>query len=147
MSVNKAILVGNVGNEPEVRHLDAGTAVANFSIATSESYKNKDGERVTQTEWHNIVAWRGLAEVVEKYVHKGQQVYIEGRIRTRVWDDKDGNKRYTTEIVADSLQMLGKKNDSDSDSVAAPASSFQNKTEATNTGTASEPEPEDDLPF
>ena len=145
MSVNKAILVGHVGNDPEVRHLDAGTPVANFSIATSESYKNKEGERVTQTEWHNIVVWRGLAEVVEKYVHKGQQVYIEGRIRTRVWDDKDGNKRYTTEIVADSLQMLGKKNDSESNPPSTP--SFQNKPETYNSVPASEPEPEDDLPF
>jgi single-strand DNA-binding protein len=109
MSVNKAILVGNVGNDPEVRHLEAGTPVANFSLATSETYKNRDGEKVTQTEWHNIVVWRGLAEVVEKYVRKGQQLFIEGRIRTRSWDDKDGNKRYTTEIVADTMQMLGRK--------------------------------------
>jgi len=144
MSINKAILVGNVGNDPEVRHLEAGTAVANFSLATSENYKNREGERITQTEWHNIVVWRGLAEVVEKYVHKGQQLYIEGRIRTRSWEDKDGNKRYTTEIVADNLQMLGRKNDQGGESMpsASPAA---------NTGTASsaptEPEPEDDLPF
>ena len=111
MSVNKAILVGYVGNDPEVRYLDSGTPVANFRLATSENYTNRTGEKVTQTEWHNIVLWRGLAEVAEKYVKKGTQVYIEGRIRTRSWDDRDGNKRYTTEIVADSMQLLGRKGD------------------------------------
>ena len=111
MSVNKAILVGYVGNDPEVRYLDSGTPVANFRLATSENYTNRTGEKVTQTEWHNIVLWRGLAEVAEKYVKKGTQVYIEGRIRTRSWDDRDGNKRYTTEIIADSMQLLGRKGD------------------------------------
>lgn len=110
--INKVILVGNVGGDPEVRYLEGGVAVANFSLATSESYKNKNGERVTQTEWHNIVLWRGLAEVAEKYVRKGMQLYIEGRIRTRSWEDKDGNKRYTTEIFGDNMQMLGRKSDS-----------------------------------
>jgi len=111
MSVNKAILVGYVGNDPEVRYLDSGTPVCTFRLATSEVYRNKNGEKVTTTEWHNIVLWRGLAEVAEKYVKKGMQLYIEGRIRTRSWDDKDGNKRYTTEIVADNMQMLGKRSD------------------------------------
>jgi single-strand DNA-binding protein len=111
MSVNKVILVGNVGKDPEVRHLDTGVAVANFPLATSESYTAKNGERVTTTEWHNIVLWRGLAEVAEKYVTKGRQLYIEGKIRTRTYDDKDGNKRYMTEIYADSMQMLGTKAD------------------------------------
>ncbi len=144
MSLNKAILIGNVGNDPEVRHLDAGTPVANFSLATSETYKNKEGERVTQTEWHNIVVWRGLAEVVEKYVTKGQQLYIEGRIRTRSWDDKEGNKRYTTEIVADNLQMLGRKGDSNQASEGVPT---QTNTTPTSSTSKNEPEPEDDLPF
>jgi single-strand DNA-binding protein len=112
MSVNKVILVGNVGKDPEVRYLEKGVAVAKFPLATSETYKGKDGEKVTATEWHNVVLWRGLAETVEKYVKKGSQLYIEGKIRTRSYDDKDGNKRYVTEIVADLMQMLGKKSDS-----------------------------------
>ncbi len=111
MSINKVILVGNVGKDPEIRYLEGGTAVCSFPLATSESYRNRDGEKVTNTEWHNIVLWRGLAEIAEKYVKKGSQLYIEGRIRTRSWDDKEGNKRYTTEIIADNMQMLGRKSD------------------------------------
>jgi single-strand DNA-binding protein len=108
MSINKVILVGNVGKDPEVRHLDSGVAVANFPMATSENYTAKNGDKVSTTEWHNIVCWRGLADVTEKYVTKGRQLYIEGKIRTRSWDDKDGNKRYITEVVADVLQLLGR---------------------------------------
>ena len=107
--VNKVILIGNLGKDPEVRYLDSGVAVANFSLATTESYKNKEGERVSQTEWHNIVLWRGLAEITEKYLKKGNSVYIEGKIRSRKWEDKEGNTRYTTEILADNMTMLGKK--------------------------------------
>jgi single-strand DNA-binding protein len=112
--VNKVLLVGNVGKDPEVRHIESGVAVANFPIATNESYKNKSGERVTNTEWHNIVVWRGLAEVVEKYVKKGSLLYIEGKIRTRSYDDQNGNKRYITEIVADNLKMLDRSSGGDS---------------------------------
>ncbi len=119
MSVNKVILVGNVGKDPETRYLEGGTAVCSFSLATSETYRNKDGEKVTTTEWHNVVLWRGLAEVAEKYVKKGSQLFIEGRIRTRSWDDRDGNKRYTTEIIGDNMQMLGKRPDEGSQ--AAPS--------------------------
>ena len=111
MSVNKVILVGNVGKDPETRYLEGGTAVCSFPLATSETYRNRDGEKITNTEWHNVVLWRGLAEVAEKYVKKGSQLFIEGRIRTRSWDDRDGNKRYTTEIVGDNMQMLGKRTD------------------------------------
>jgi single-strand DNA-binding protein len=111
MSVNKVILIGNVGKDPETRYLEGGTAVCSFPLATSETYRNRDGEKITTTEWHNVVLWRGLAEVAEKYVKKGSQLYIEGRIRTRSWDDRDGNKRYTTEIVGDNMQMLGKRAD------------------------------------
>src|SRR5680860_498100 len=114
MSVNKVILIGNVGKDPEIRHLDTGVAVANFSLATSESYNAKNGEKVTTTEWHNIVLWRGLAEVAEKYVKKGNQLYIEGRIRSRTYDDKDGIKRYITEINGDVMRMLGSKSDAQS---------------------------------
>lgn len=109
--VNKVILIGNVGGDPEVRYLDGGVAVARFSLATSEVYNNKNGERVTQTEWHNIVLWRNLAQIAEKYVKKGTMLYIEGRIRTRSWDDQNGVKRYTTEIYGDNFQMLSRKQD------------------------------------
>jgi single-strand DNA-binding protein len=111
MSINKVILVGNVGKDPEIRYLEGGTAVCSFPLATSESYRNRDGEKVTNTEWHNIVLWRGLAEIAEKYVKKGTQLYIEGRIRSRSWDDREGNKRYITEIIGDSMQMLGRRSD------------------------------------
>ena len=109
VGVNKVILVGNLGKDPEVKYLDSGIAVANFSLATTENYKNKEGERVSQTEWHNIVLWRGLAEVAEKYLKKGSSIYIEGRIRTRKWEDDDGKTRYNTEILGDNMTMLGGK--------------------------------------
>ena len=109
--VNKVILIGNVGADPDVKYLDGGIAIARFSLATSEVYNNKNGERVTQTEWHNIVLWRNLAQIAEKYVRKGMMLYIEGRIRTRSWDDQNGVKRYTTEIYGDNLQMLSRKQD------------------------------------
>ncbi len=105
--INKAILIGNLGKDPEIRTLEGGAKVATFSLATTESYKGKDGNRVDQTEWHNIVLWRGLAEIAEKYLRKGSPVYIEGRITNRAWTDKDGVKRYTTEIVGVNMTMLG----------------------------------------
>ncbi len=114
MSLNKVMLIGNVGRDPEVRYLDgqSGSAkVATFTLATTERYRDRNNELRENTEWHNIVAWRGNADVCEKYVRKGTQLFIEGRIRTRSWDDQTGNKRYTTEIIADNLQMLGKKSD------------------------------------
>lgn len=107
--VNKVILVGNLGKDPEVRHLEGGVSVANFTLATNDYYKDKSGARIERTEWHNIAAWRGLAEVAEKYLRKGHQVYIEGRIRTRQYQDKDNQTRYITEIVADEMSMLGGK--------------------------------------
>lgn len=114
--VNKVILVGRLGKDPEVRHLESGVAVANFPIATSEIYKDRNtGERREQTEWHNIVLWRGLADISEKYLKKGDMVYIEGKLRTRSWE-KDGVTRYTTEIVGDNMTMLGSKGSSDSGS-------------------------------
>jgi len=109
MSVNKVILVGNLGKDPEIRTIDSGDKVANFSLATSETYKNKDGAKVTTTEWHNVVLWRGLADIAELFLGKGSQVYVEGKIKTRSWDDKDGVKRYTTEIIGDKMTMLGKR--------------------------------------
>ena len=132
--VNKVILVGNLGKDPEVRYLDNGVAVANFSLATTENYKNKAGDRVSQTEWHNIVLWRGLAEVAEKYLKKGASVYVEGKIKTRKWEDKEGNTRYNTEILADNMTMLGgKQSQDDSPSLSSTPSDNSVKT--------------DDLPF
>lgn len=111
--VNKVILVGHLGKDPEVRHLDNNVSVASFPLATSETY-NKDGRRIEQTEWHNIVMWRGLADIAAKYLHKGKLIYIEGKIRTRNYEDKEGIKRYSTEIVADNFTMLGRRTDFDS---------------------------------
>jgi len=128
--VNKVILIGNLGKDPEVRYLDSGVAVANFSLATTEGYKNKEGERVSQTEWHNVVLWRGLAEVAEKWLKKGSSVYIEGKIRTRKWEDKEGNTRYSTEILGDNMTMLGGKPPSEG-----------------TTATTQESDSKDDLPF
>lgn len=112
--INKAILVGRLGSDPEVRYTPSGVAVANFSIATSDEWKDKDtGEKKERTEWHRIVAWRRLGEICGEYLAKGRQVYVEGRIQTRSWEDKDGNKRYTTEIVATDIQFLGGRDSSD----------------------------------
>lgn len=109
MSFNKVILIGNVGKDPEVRHLETGIAVASFTLATSERYRNRNGELQDQTEWHNIVCWRNLAELSEKYIKKGAQIFVEGKIRTRSWADQSGAKRFTTEIVADNIRLLDRK--------------------------------------
>ena len=106
--VNKVILIGNLGKDPDIRYLDNGVAVANMSIATTENYKNKKGDRVSQTEWHEIILWRGLAEIAEKYLKKGSSVYIEGKIRTNKWVDKEGVTRNKVEIMADKMNMLSK---------------------------------------
>lgn len=111
IGVNKVILLGNLGRDPEVRYLEGGIAVAKFSLATTESYKNKEGAKVEQTEWHNVVLWRGLAELAEKALHKGSTVYVEGRIRTRSWVDKEGVKKYMTEIMGDNISILSRKTD------------------------------------
>ena len=120
--VNKVILVGNLGKDPEVRHLEGGASVARFSLATNEYYKDKQGARVERTEWHNITAWRGLAEVAEKYLKKGQMVYVEGKLRTRQYQDKDNLTHYVTEIVADELTMLGGKPGSGTSAAAGAGS-------------------------
>ena len=134
--VNKAILLGNLGKDPEIRRLDDGRAVANFSIATSESYKNKAGERVTNTEWHNVVLWSPLAEIAENYLKKGSQVYIEGKISNRSYEDKDGVKKYISEVVGRDITLLGR----------APDSAGQNQNNETNEA-KKEDTVEDDLPF
>jgi single-strand DNA-binding protein len=144
--VNKVILVGRLGKEPEVRNLENGAVVANFTIATSESYKDKTtGEKKEITEWHNIVLWRGLAEVAQKYVHKGDMIYIEGKLRTRSWE-KEGVTRYTTEVVADNMTMLSTKGsgggNSGSGYVPAETSAADNFRASAPVDTST-----DDLPF
>lgn len=144
--VNKAILVGRLGKDPDVRHLESGAAVANFPIATSETYKDKNGNKVEQTEWHNIVLWRGLAEIAEKYLQKGKMVYIEGKLRTRSWE-KDGVTRYTTEVVGDQMTMLDSKggdSQSSGDSNEYPANKQAAAAPSQTPDTNSEM---DDLPF
>jgi len=112
--INKVILVGHLGKDPEVRYLEGGVSVASFPLATSESF-NKDGRKIEQTEWHNIVMWRGLADVAAKYLQKGKLVYIEGKLRTRSFEDKTGVKKYTTEIIAENFTILGRKSDFESE--------------------------------
>jgi len=139
--LNKAILIGNLGKDPELRYTPSGVAMATFSIATSETWTGKDGEKETRTEWHRIVAFRKLAEICGEYLSKGKQVYIEGRIQTREWEDKDGNKRYTTEILANQMLMLGGRDAGDSGrSEAPPAPEFPG---TPGSGGADE----DDIPF
>jgi len=106
-SVNKVILVGNLGADPELRYTNTGTAVANFRIATNEQWTDKNGDKQERVEWHHIVAWSKLGEICGKYLKKGRSVYVEGRLQTRQWEDQQGNKRYTTEVVAQTMQMLG----------------------------------------
>ncbi|HKR06574.1 MAG TPA: single-stranded DNA-binding protein [Bacteroidia bacterium] len=145
--VNKVILVGRAGKDPEVRHLEGGANVAKFSLATSETYKKPDGTKVETTEWHNIVLWRGLADVAERFVRKGSQVYIEGKIRSRTWDDKDGVKRYAIDIVADNMTLLGRKPEDANTNTGTSASSEDAKTNFEAPPVAAEPETGDDLPF
>ncbi len=153
-SVNKVILIGNLGKDPEVRHLEGGVAVARFPLATSETFKDKNGQRQEKTEWHNIVLWRGLAEVAEKYLRKGQSVFIEGKIRTSQYQDKEGNQRYSTEIVADNMTMLGAKGDNaggggNYQEAASTAGSFGggNSGASTSKASAFQNDEPDDLPF
>jgi single-strand DNA-binding protein len=139
--INKVILIGNLGADPEVRYTPSGVAVAQFNIATSEEWKDKDsGEKRERTEWHRIVAWRRLGEICGEYLSKGQQVYVEGRIQTNTWEDKEGNKRYTTEIIANTVQFLGKRESSES---ARPRST----TPADYQGVPAQGPADDDIPF
>jgi single-strand DNA-binding protein len=144
--VNKVILIGNLGADPEVRHLQNGASVANFRIATSETFKDRQtGERREQTEWHNVVAWRGLAEIAEKYLRKGSKVYVEGKLRTRNWQDKDGNQRYTTEVQADEMTLLDRPTGDRGGEPAAPRPAAA----VTSSAPAGAPPADelDDLPF
>jgi len=136
--INKVILIGNLGADPEVRYLNTGTAVANFRMATTQNIKNKEGEREARTEWHRVVAFGRLAEICGEYLNKGKQVYVEGRLRTRSWDDRDGNKRWTTEIIATTMQMLGSPGDQKA--VEGEIPDFEGEPDAGS-------DQEDDIPF
>ena len=141
--VNRVMLIGNLGKDPDVQYLEGNIGVAKFSLATTETFKDRAGKLISQTEWHTVVLWRGLAELANKYLHKGSLVYIEGRLRTRSWEDKEGNKKFATEVVGDNLIMLDKRSD------AAHSSSHpQEGTDGLN-GPDSSPlgEPSPDLPF
>lgn len=135
--VNKVILVGNLGRDPEVRYTRSGTAVATLSLATTSTWTDQNGQRQDRTEWHRVVAWSKLAEIAKEYLSKGRQVYIEGRLQTRSWDDRDGNKRYTTEVVADQMVMLGGRGEVSRDAAAPSEPEVAEPFEAT----------EDDVPF
>ena len=160
--INKVILIGNVGQDPEVRYTgDAnnGAKVATVRLATTERYRDRNGNPQEHTEWHNVVVWRNQADVVEKYVKKGTQLYVEGRIRTRSWDDQNGNKRYTTDIVADTLQLLGRRPENNAQQGGyqqpAPQQSYQQPAYAPQQPVQhpvapqniADNGPEDDLPF
>ena len=144
--VNKVILVGNLGLEPEIRTLENGTKVARLRIATSESYTNREGMRVENTEWHTVTLWRQLAEIAEKYLAKGKQVYIEGKLQTRSWKDKEGNDRYATEVVADKMQMLGRVSDAADPNAGSAVQPVSTPTATAPASTATM-EDDDDLPF
>ncbi|MCD0487443.1 single-stranded DNA-binding protein [Pedobacter sp. MC2016-14] len=142
--INKVILVGHLGKDPEVRHLDGGVTVASFPLATSETY-NKDGKRVEQTEWHNIVLWRGLAEVASKYLQKGKLIYVEGKLRTRSFEDREKVKKYVTEVVAENFTILGRK--SDFETAAQPLAGVGQTQKNEDEFTASPGDLSGDLPF
>lgn len=139
--INKVILIGHLGKDPELRYLEGGVSVTSFPLATSETF-NKDGQKVEQTEWHNIVMWRGLAELATKYLQKGKLVYIEGKLRTRSFEDKEGIKKYTTEVVAENFTMLGRKSDFEQDGVPRSGAKSQSDKDINGTIAAT-----DDLPF
>ena len=140
-SLNKVMLIGRLGKDPDIRVTQDGVSVANFSLATSDFYPDKSGTRQERTEWHNIVAWNKLADIAKRYLVKGRQVYVEGRIRTREWDDKDGNKRRTTEVIASALVLIGSR----PEGVEAPSS--QRPGRESEPGVADVEITDDDIPF
>jgi single-strand DNA-binding protein len=146
MSVNKVILIGRLGKDPEVRKINATTTVCNFPLATNESYKNQDGSYTEQTEWHNIVMWRGVAERAERILKKGSTIFVEGKLRTRSWEDKENHKRYTTEIVVENFQLLDKREPGSNPHTSGTENKTNTET-STSTETVTEPNFDDDLPF
>jgi len=146
MSVNKVILIGRLGKDPEVRKINETTTVCNFPLATNESYKNQDGSYTEQTEWHNIVMWRGVAERAERILKKGANVFIEGKLRTRSWEDKEKHKRYTTEIVVENFQLLDKR-ESTGQPFNQETRTDGDSSTTSSSSTITEPSFDDDLPF
>jgi single-strand DNA-binding protein len=142
MSYNKVILIGNVGKDPEIRHLDSGVAVITLPVVTSERIKDRNGEWREMSEWHNVVFWRALAESVEKYVHKGTQILVEGKLRNRSWEDQNGQKRYATEVVAETLKVLNRRDNNNSQQ----SGQHDNKSNITATDITAK-DVVDDLPF
>ena len=140
-SVNKVILIGNLGSDPELKYTPSGAAVTNFNVATNEVWNDKDGNKQERTEWHRVVLWRKLAEIAGEYLKKGSKVYLEGRLQTRSWEDKDGVKRYTTEVVADNMTMLDAKSEGGGSSGVSSAPPPSEAPPAADSGA------EDDLPF
>lgn len=147
MGLNKVMLMGHVGKDPEVRTLESQNKVAQFSLATTERYKDKNGERQEKTEWHNIIFWGKRAEVVEKYVQKGSKLYVEGKITTRKWQDKDGNDRYTTEIVASDFQFVAPKTDNAGSGGGGQQQAPSKPAPAASSSGSSLDDIDDDLPF
>jgi single-strand DNA-binding protein len=147
-SVNKVILIGNLGKDPEVKYTPSGTPVAKFSLATNERYKDKNGQWQDRTEWHNIVAWQRTAEIVGEYVKKGSKIYVEGRLRTDSWDDKNtGEKKYRTEIVVNDLVLLSGRGDGESHARAAGAGNSDHAPEAEPAPAHSAQITDEDIPF
>jgi single-strand DNA-binding protein len=147
MSINKVILIGNLGSDPEVRYMDGNRVVANFSLATNESYNDKEGNRITQTEWHRIEMWDGLAKIAEKYLKKGKLIYLEGKIKTDRWTDKEGNEKFTTRIRANNMQMLG---GAETDKSASPSTAAKDKAtdiQVDSQNKDTKPDEMNDLPF
>lgn len=145
-SVNKVILIGYLGKDPEIHYLESGTVVAKFSLATTETYIAKSGQKAEQTEWHQIVVWRGLAEIAAKYLKKGKQVYLEGKLRTRSFDDKTGKTRQITEVVADQLILLGRKDETDT-TLPQKMNSSPEEVSLDEQPMNYDNSPDDDLPF
>ena len=142
--VNKVILVGNLGNDPEIRYMPNGDAVCNLSIATSESWKDKQGQQQERTEWHRLTMYRKLGEIAAEYLKKGSQIYVEGKLQTRKWQDQQGNDKYTTEVICDQMQMLGGR---DNNQQAPQQQNAQQAQQKAPTQQASEPDFDDDIPF
>lgn len=140
------MLIGNLGKDPEIQYLEKNISVAKFPLATTETHKDKNGRLISQTEWHTIVLWRGLAELAQKYLHKGSLIYVEGRLRTRSWEDREGNKKFATEIVADNLIMLDKRSDNSNFPSSVPPDS-ENLEGFGGTEPPAEDEPTGTLPF
>jgi single-strand DNA-binding protein len=142
--VNRVMLIGNLGKDPDVQFLEGNIAVAKFPLATTETFKDRAGKLISQTEWHTVVLWRGLAELAQKYLHKGSLVYIEGRLRTRSWEDKEGNRKFATEVVGDNLIMLDKRSDGSHSSGSTSSDSGLEGFSGTDSSLG---EPSQDIPF